>query len=263
VRYAVARAHNRGMAEFCSSDRRFFGVGLLPLDDIAASIAELDHILSLGLKAVWVSHKPSGGRSPGHGDLDPIWARMADAGTPFVLHVAGVPVHLDRGWLNNGRPLPDDLIRAGESVLGKDMTSLYHPAETFIGCMVLDGVLERHPRLRGGIVELGAGWVPQMLTRLDWVANIWKRSEPDLAALKRKPSEQIIRQLAFTPFPFENVGEMIRQSDERLYMFSSDYPHIEGGRAPLERFEAGLGGFTEAAKSCFYADNFARLFEMA
>lgn len=263
MRYAAARAHNRGMAEFCASDRRFYGVGLLPLDDIAASLAELDHILSLGLKAIWVAHKPSGGRSPGHTDLDPIWARMAAAGAPFLLHVAAVPIQIDRGWMNNGRPLPKDWLGAGESVRGKDMTSLHHPAETFIGCMVLDGALERHPGLRGGIIELGAGWVPQMLARLDWVADIWKKSEPDLAALKRRPSEQIIQQLAFTPFPYENIGELIRQSDERLYMFSSDYPHIEGGRAPLARFEAHLGGVGESARSRFYADNFSRLFETA
>jgi uncharacterized protein len=263
MRYAAARAHNRGMAEFCASDRRFYGVGLLPLDDVTASLAELNHIISLGLRAIWVAHKPSGGRSPGHTDLDPIWARMAEAAIPFLLHVAAVPIQIDRGWMNNGRPLPKDWLGAGESVRGKDMTSLHHPAETFIGCMVLDGALERHPTLRGGIIELGAGWVPQMLARLDWVADIWKKSEPDLAALKRRPSEQIVQQLAFTPFPYENVGELIRQSDERLYMFSSDYPHIEGGRAPLARFEAHLGGVTETARSRFYADNFSRLFEMA
>jgi predicted TIM-barrel fold metal-dependent hydrolase len=262
-RYAAARAHNRGMADFCSRDSRFYGVGLLPLDDVARSLAELEHMLALGLKAAWIAHRPSGGRSPGHNALDPIWARMAEAGMPFLLHVAAVPIQIDRGWMNTGRPLPKDWLGAGESVRGKDMTSLHHPAETFIGCMVLDGVLERHPALRGGIIELGAGWVPQMLARLDWVAEIWKKSEPDLAALKRRPSEQIIQQLAFTPFPYENVGELIRQSDERLYMFSSDYPHIEGGRAPLARFEANLVGVGDSAKSAFYADNFDRLFAAA
>ena len=149
---------------------------------------------------------------------------------------------------------------AGESVRGKDMTSLHHSAETFIGTLVLDGVLDRHPALRGGAIELGAGWVPSMLRRLDWIANIWKKSEPALAALKRRPSEQVVEQMAFTPLPYENVAELIRQSDERLYMVSSDYPHIEGGRAPLARFEAGLEGAREDAKSAFFAENFMRLF---
>jgi predicted TIM-barrel fold metal-dependent hydrolase len=262
-RYAVARAHNRAMADFCSQDRRLCGVGLLPLDVTTLSLVELDCLLSLGLKAAWVPHRACGGRSPGHTDLDPVWARLAEAGVPFVIHVGGARLNLPREWMNTGRKIPSDWLGGGENLRGKDMTALHHGAEVFIGAMVMDGVLERHPTLRGGVIELGAGWVPSMLTRLDWTVDIWKKSEPELAAQSRTPSRQIIDQLAFTPFVYENVGELIRQSDERLYMFSSDYPHPEGGRAPLARFEASLAGHEESAKAHFYAENFARLFASA
>jgi uncharacterized protein len=260
-RYAAARAHNRAMAAFCGSDKRLMGVAALPLDVTALALAELDNILALDLKAAWIPHRPCGGRSPGHSDLDPVWARLAEAGVPFVLHVGGFPLQIAPAWMNTGRKVPTDWLGGGENVRGKDMTSLHQPAETFIGAMVLDGVFERHPRLRGGVIELGAGWVPQMLTRLDWVVDIWRKSEPELAALKRKPSKQIIEQVAFTPFVYENVGELIRQSDPALYLFSSDYPHNEGGRQPLGRFEASLAGADETAKTQFYSGNFARLFE--
>jgi len=262
-RHAAARAHNRGMAAFCADDKRLLGVGLLPLDDPERALVELRHIVDAGLKAAWLPHRLPGERSPGHNDFDPIWALMAAAGIPFLLHVAGAPIQVARGWFNTGRAEPKDFMGAGESVRGKDMTSLHHGAETFIGAMVLDGVLERHPALRGGAIELGAGWVPSMLARLDWIADIWKKSEPELATFRRKPSRQIVDQLAFTPFPYENVAELIRQSDERLYMFSSDYPHIEGGRAPIARFEAGLAGASNSAKDAFYAGNFARMLSLA
>ena len=74
-----------------------------------------------------------------------------------------------------------DWLRGGENVRGKEMTSLHHNVETFVGCLVLDGVFERHPDLRGGVIELGAGYVPSMIKRLDWVAEIWRRSEPELS----------------------------------------------------------------------------------
>jgi predicted TIM-barrel fold metal-dependent hydrolase len=262
-RYAAARAHNRAMAEFCSGDPRLRGVALLPLDVTTLALQELEHILRLGLKAAWLPHRPCGGRSPGHTDLDRVWSCLADAGVPFVLHVGGIPLQLAPEWMNTGRKVPTDWLGGGENVRGKDMTSLHHPAETFVGALVLDGVLERHPDLRGGVIELGAGWVPQMLARLDWVAEIWRRSEPELAALSRKPSQQVIDQLAFTPYVYENVGELVRQSDPRLYLFSSDYPHTEGGRQPLGRFEASLAGCAEADKDLFYSGNFSRVFEPA
>ena len=262
-RYGAARAHNRAMAAFCDADPRLMGVALLPLDDTDLALAEVDHIIKLGLKAAWVPHRPCGGRSPGHDDLDPVWAMLAEAGIPFMLHVGGTPLQIDPAWMSTGRPVPTDWLGGGENVRGKDMTSLHQGAETFVGCMVLDGVFERHPRLRGGVIELGAGWVPSMIRRLDWVAEIWKRSEPDLRNLTRPPSQQILEHMTFTPYPYEDVGELIRQSDARLYLFSSDYPHVEGGRAPLGRFAATLEQTEEAALELFYSGNFARTFGLS
>ena len=259
VRYGAARAHNRAMAEFCSEDSRLIGVALLPLDEPTASLKELEFAISLGLEAMWVPHRPAGGASPGHDSLDPVWARMAEAGIPFLLHVGGNPLQLKPEWLNTGRPVPTDWLGGGENVRGKDMIALHHAAENFVGTLVLDGVLQRHPKLRGRVIELGAGWVPSFLRRLDLVAQIWKRSEPDLEALKSLPSELISRQMAFTPYAFEDVGAMVRESNSDLYLFSSDYPHIEGGRNPLGRFEASLEGMSEEVLNKFYADNMSRL----
>ena len=258
-RYGAARAHNRAMAEFCQHDPRLMGVALLPLDDTALALAELRQILKLGLRAVWIPHRPCGGRSPGHVELDPVWAMLAEAGVPFVLHVGGRPLQIEPAWMNTGRAVPTDWLGGGENVRGKDMTSLHHAVETFVGALVLDGVFERHPALRGGVIELGAGWVPSLLKRLDWIAEIWRRSEPDLARLTLPPSRQILEHMAFTPYPYEDVGELIRQSDSRLYLFSSDYPHVEGGRNPLGRFGASLHDADAAALSHFYADNFSRV----
>ena len=260
LQYAAARAHNRAMAHFCEKDARLLGVGALPLDDPARAVAEVEHLRELGLHAAWVPHRPCGGRSPGHDDLDPVWARLAEAGIPFVLHVGGHPLQIDPAWMNTGRPVPTDWLGGGENVRGKDMTSLHHMPETFIGTLVLDGVFDRHPLLRGGAIELGAGWVPSMLDRLDWVADIWKKSEPELASLTRKPSEQITEHMAFTPYPYENVGELIRQSNDSLFLFSSDYPHNEGGRHPLGRFGRSLEGARPETLDRFYSQNFSRVF---
>tara|TARA_B100001029_G_C15031199_1_gene437072 strand:- start:14 stop:1171 length:1158 start_codon:yes stop_codon:yes gene_type:complete len=259
LRYGAARAHNRAMSDFCSADDRLVGVALLPLDDPQAAIEELELAISLELKAVWVPHRPAGGGSPGHDLLDPIWSRLAEANIPFLLHVGGNPLQIEPDWMNTGRPIPNDWIGGGENVRGKDMIALHHAAENFVGALVLDGVLQRHPTLRGGVIELGAGWVPSFLRRLDLIAQIWKRSEPDLAALRTPPSELISRQMAFTPYPFEDVGSMIKESNADLYLFSSDYPHIEGGRNPLGRFASSLEGMSEAVLNKFYSENMSEL----
>jgi predicted TIM-barrel fold metal-dependent hydrolase len=259
VAAAAARAHNRAMAEFCVGEPRMVGVAATALDDVDAALAEVDHVMSLGLGAIWIPHRAPGGRSPGHDELDRFWAKVAEAGIPVLLHVGGDAVQIDKAFMNTGRPVPSDWLGGGENVRGKDMVALHHAAELFVGTLVLDGVLERHPGLRLGVIELGAGWVPALLRRLDQVAAIWSRSEPDLQALTRPPSQQLIEQAAFTPYPFEDVGAMIRHSHPDLYLFSSDYPHIEGGRDPLGRFTASLRGFDDDVNERFYAGNMRRL----
>lgn len=263
LRYGAARAHNRHMADFCHHDDRLMGVAVVPLDDPALAMAELDFALEAGLQAVWIPHRPCGDRSPGHVDLDPFWAKLAESGTPFLLHVGGAPLQLAKAWMNNGRPPTKDWLGGGENLRTKDIALLHEGPEQFLTMMVLDGVLERHPGLRGAAVELGAGWVPELLRRLDWVVKHWSRNDANLQALSRRPSEQITQQLAFTPFVFEEVGSFIDQSNPELYLFSSDYPHIEGGRNPIGRFETALDGRSEAVKEAFYAENFLRIFPKA
>ena len=260
LRYGATRAHNRAMADFCSQDSRLLGVGVVPLHEPQLAMKELDFAIKAGLQAIWIPHYASGDRSPGHLDLDPFWTKLAREGLPFLLHVGGSPLQLDKSWNNNGKPPSKDWMGGGENVRAKDMAVMHQGPETFISMMVLDGVFERHPELRGASVELGAGWVPELLERLDWVVKSWSKVDKNLTQIKRKPSEQLTQQMAFTPYVFENVGNFIDNSNPELYLFSSDYPHVEGGKDPIGRFEASLGDRSEEIRNLFYTENFLRIF---
>jgi predicted TIM-barrel fold metal-dependent hydrolase len=102
-----------------------------------------------------------------------------------------------------------------------------------------------------------------MIRRLDHAHAIWAKSEPFLAEMRRRPSEQFRAQLRFTPYPFEDVAAFIAESAPELYLFSSDYPHAEGGRDPIARFERSLAGADETAMRRFYSGNFADLYGAA
>jgi predicted TIM-barrel fold metal-dependent hydrolase len=259
LRYGATRAHNRHMQAFCADDERLMGVGIVPLDSAEHAIAELEFALEAGLQAIWVPHRSCGDKSPGHVELEGFWARLAEAGVPFVLHVGGAPLQIDKAWANNGRGAVRDWMGGGENVRTKDATIMHQGPETFLSMALMDGVFERHPKLRGASVELGAGWVPELLRRLDWVSHIWGRVDESVKSFTRPPSQQLTEQMAFTPFPTEDVGQMIDQSSPELYLFSSDYPHIEGGRDPIGRFERSLASHDETIKDRFYAENFLRV----
>jgi predicted TIM-barrel fold metal-dependent hydrolase len=260
ARYPIAKAHNRAMAAFCHADKRLIGVAIAPLDEPDLAIAEIDRASEMGLGAIWISADAPGGRSPGHPAHERIWATLAERRLPFILHVGSSSLQIPAPWMNDGHP-ERATARGGAEVIGsKDLTVIHHGAQRFISALVLDGVLEAFPGLRGGVIEIGAGWVPDMIRRLDHAAGIWAKSEPHLARMSRKPSEQIRAQLRFTPYPFEDVAEIVRESAPELYLFSSDYPHAEGGRDPIGRFERSTAALTEPDRARFFAGNFRDLY---
>jgi predicted TIM-barrel fold metal-dependent hydrolase len=124
--------------------------------------------------------------------------------------------------------------------------------------LVFDGVFDRHPNLKFGAIELGAGWLPSLMQFMDSAAAAFHREER-LQKLSARPSQILQRQFFATPYPHENVGWIVANGCEDIVLFSSDYPHVEGGRNPLKRFNESLADCSDRAKRKFYRDNFIQL----
>jgi predicted TIM-barrel fold metal-dependent hydrolase len=260
VKYGGARALNRAMAAFCSGDKRLIGVGVVPLDDSERALIEIDLAIKAGCGAIWIPAAPAGERSPGHPDLDPIWRRLSEARVPFVLHVGAASPMLPPAYHKNGHPRPKDWLGGGENLRAKDYFALSFAPQNFLCALALDGVFERFPALRGGVIELGAGWAPDFLRRLDQAWKGWRKTDPLVATLSMPPSEFIRRAVRFTPYATEDAGAIIREGGSELFLFSSDFPHPEGTKNPIERFESSFAGFDEETRDRFYRRNFEALF---
>ena len=258
VLYGGTRALNRGMVDFCAGDPRLLAVGYLPLNDAERAQVELEAALDAGVAAVWVPSEAAGDKSPAHVDLDPVWARLAEAGVPFVLHVGGGKL-LPKAFHDNGRPRPKDWLGGGENLRAKDFPVVHHSPERFLACLTLDGVFDRHPTLRGAAIELGATWVPGLLRNVDHAHRSFSRHEPVLQSLELAPSEYLRRQVRFTPYPFEDTTWLVEQCGAELFMFSTDYPHPEGGRRPFEIFGEAMSPFDDEARERFFWRNGADL----
>jgi predicted TIM-barrel fold metal-dependent hydrolase len=259
VLYGGARAHNRAMADFCGHDRRLIAVGLVPLTDPESAAVEIGEALAAGCRAVLIPSKPPDDKSPTHPDYFPVWRQLDEAGVPFMLHV-GTTGHLVRpAYRNNGQPSPSGSAGA-EGVGSKEFLGIHYWPETFLSMLVLDGIFERFPNLRAGCIEQGAEWVPAMLRRLDNAQSAFKRTEPALAELlPERASDYVRRQVKFTPFTVEDVGWIVEQAGPELVMFSTDYPHVEGTKNPIERFEKSLGEASDEVRDAFYANNFIEM----
>jgi predicted TIM-barrel fold metal-dependent hydrolase len=185
-----------------------------------------------------------------------VWAAAAEVGVPVVFHVGGTGALIDRHYFVNGRPIPPDFHGGEENFRSVDYMGIPVPPAQTLATMIYDGVLEAFPGLRIGVIEQGAIWVPSWLRQMESAFEAFRRHEERLQALSLSPSEYVHRQVRFTPYPTEDVGWIVDQAGADLVLFSSDYPHVEGGRKPLERFEASLGDRDESVRRRFYCDNF-------
>lgn len=254
---AAAEAHNRMMADFCSVDRRLLATAYVPLIDRAEAPRIARRAIEMGAKALMVPSRCPPGHSPSHIELDPLWALAQEAGLPILFHVGGEE-KMHRDYIDNGGPQVLDFHGGAENFTSLTFMSIPLSVWQTLSALVIDGVFDRFPRLRFGAIELGASWLPSLMRFMDSGAAAFGREER-LQRLSAKPSEILRRQLRVTPYPHEDAAWIIANSGEEMLLFSSDFPHVEGGRNPLKRFDQALEGASETARRRFYRDNFIDL----
>ncbi len=257
--YGAARAHNRGMIDFCSVDERLLPTCYVPLADFGRSAAMARQAVDEGAAALLVPSACPVDHSPSHLGLDPVWATAQEAGIPIVFHVGGGGELLDKTYFRNGLPIPPDFHGGEENFRSVDYMAIPGPPMQTIATMIFDGVLDRFPELKVGVIEQGAIWMPSWMRQMESAFDAFLRHEERLQALKLRPTEYVQRQIRATPYPTEDVGWITEQVGPDICLFSSDYPHVEGGRKPVERFEASLGDAPDAVRQRFYCDNFIDL----
>lgn len=259
--YAVARAHTRHMVEFCSVDKRLLATGYVPLADFERTKAAAREAIEMGAKGLMIPSRCPDGHSPSHIGLDPLWAMAEEAGLPILFHVGGGGVLLEKAYFNNGGPPVPDFHGGDDNFKSIDYMAIGYPPMKAMTALIVDRVLDRFPKLKIGCIEQGASWLPGWMRNMDSAHTAFYKNEERLQKMSLKPSEFVKRQVRVTPYPHEDAGWIIANSGDEVCLFSSDYPHVEGGRNPIKRFEASMdaAGTTEAQKQRFYCDNFVDL----
>jgi predicted TIM-barrel fold metal-dependent hydrolase len=256
--YKTAEAHNRMMAAFCAVDRRFLGTAYVPLADFDRAKETAKNAIAMGLKGLTIPSRCPNGHSPSHIAFDPIWRMAEEARLPILFHVGGEE-KINPDYFNNGLPKVKDFHGGEENFTSVSFMMIPHSVMLTLAALIFDGVLDRFPNLKVGAIELGASWLPSWMRYLDAGADAFRKGEERLKKLTLRPSDYVKRQVRITPYPHEDAGWIIQNSGEEICLFSSDYPHVEGGRNPLKRFDESLANVSPQTRDRFYAENFIDL----
>ena len=112
-----------------------------------------------------------------------------------MFHVGGTGDLIDPAYFRNGLPIPPDFHGGEENFRSVDYMGIPDPPMQTLATMIFDGVLERFPELRIGVIEQGAIWVPSWMRQMESAFEAFVRHEERLQALSLRPSEYVRRQV--------------------------------------------------------------------
>ena len=212
---AVTHATNEWqVAEWTSRDKRLRASVVIPFEDAAASVREIE--LRTGdpnfAQVLFLSRTAD---PLGHRRYWPIYEAAAAAGLPVGVHAFGYG-----GWP----------ITAGGwgSFYIEEMVGHAQAQQALLVSMIFEGVFERVPTLKVVLIEAGLAWAASLAWRMD---RQWAKLRGEVPQVKRAPSEYMRTNVWFTtqpieePEPREQLAETIEWIGWDRVLFATDYPH--------------------------------------
>ncbi len=226
--------------EWTQKDQRLKAAIVVPGEDAAAAVAEIEHWAGnrdfAQVSVVTHTIEPLGRRR-----YWPIYEAAAAHGLPIGLHSSG----------NNGYAVT----AAGwSSYYVEEHHEVSMSQQALVTSLVCEGVLARYPTLKVVIVEAGLAWMPSLCWRLD---RQWARMKDEVPHLTRPPSSYVREQVWFTTQPMdeperpEDILSILEWIGWDRILFATDYPHWDFDN-PETAFKAQM---TEPQRRMVFRDN--------
>jgi predicted TIM-barrel fold metal-dependent hydrolase len=264
VQVACTEAYNNWHSDFCShAPDRLLGLAMIPMTGIDDAVRELKRARELvGIRGALLAAWPNGSvTSPDHAVDEHFWAAAADLDLPVIVHVGFFEVpDLDTGEAPTDEDVkpPDFLtlgvpIRAGASMI------------PVLSNLMAGAILDRHPNLRWGIAEVGAGWIPFFLEQVDhvWYHHRFGFGKSSPSSSLRCPPSELWRRQGFATIMRDKYAVANWNNPALIdsLSWSSDFPHTLTSW-PNSRLdiEDQFGHLPEEARQNFLYKNAARLY---
>lgn len=210
---ALTRAYNRWFTEFTAdSNGRIRGAAPLPIYDVDLALAEMEFAWDLGMRAFWVRPNPVNGKMLGDKSYDKLYSALEERDAPLSLH-EGLGAMVEEAGADRFSTF-------------LELHTCCHPHELQMAMlhMMMNGVFDRHPKLKVAFMESGCSWLPYWLWRMDEHVELvgWKEA----SKLKGVPTDYFKNNCYISVEPEEGLVKLVIDAigDDNI-VFSTDFPH--------------------------------------
>ena len=258
---AITQIFNDACADrMKASGGRINGMGTLPYWDKDVMNKEMRRIVDLGVKGVVLPDRPerlSQGYIGTDGKVSPFWQEVFqtcnDTGIPLNFHLNASLDANSAIWDN----------------LGFDQRLPIHALLHHVGCaatmsnFMVSGILDKYPKLKIGLIESGAGWVPFWLEAMEHQLDEFRTAEN--RGLKLRPKEYFKRHF-WVSFWFETYAptKMLEEIGVDKIMFETDFPHPTSLYPGVqEKLVKTLGGYDYETRRRVLERNAVELYNLS
>jgi uncharacterized protein len=207
---ALCRAYNDFISDYCKASPRLKAVANLPVNNPAEAAKELNRaVTKLGLCGGMLAAQAHN-KNLGSPEFYPLYEEAQRLNTPVAVHAFGGD--------EAGTEIFDQFICL-------HTTGHPFPVLRQLTAMIFGGIPELYPKLKIGYLEIGCGWIPYWMERMD---EEWeKRGHVEAPLCKKKPSEYLTGgNIYYGCEPEEKMmGYIVNEIGSKTLMYASDYPH--------------------------------------
>jgi predicted TIM-barrel fold metal-dependent hydrolase len=237
-------------------DDRIISPPLITLVDVEQAEKDLQSLIDRGTKAICLRPAavmgPFGTRSPADPVYDRFWSMVEEASLLVVFHSA------DSGYSRFASHWGEKTHFQGyKDAPFAEILSLHleRPIFDTMAALISHGLFERHPSLRIAVVELGSGWVRELIRRMEIAYGKIPR------AFAKDPSDVFREHVSVAPFHEDHVGELVQLIGADRVLLGSDWPHPEGVTTPAAFLDEIADLPTEVQKKIM-SDNLRTLLQL-
>ncbi len=217
---------------------RLVAMGTVPLQDARLAVAEMEYcVKKLGMRGIEISSHVNGTEISDK-RLEPFWAKAEELGILIFLHPLGTTSadRLADHYFNN--------------VIANPLE-----ATIAVGYLVMDGVLDRHRKLKICVAH-GGGYVSHYPGRMD---HTYRARADGRVNIKRPPSEYIKR-LYFDTVLFDHaqLTHLVKRWGADHLILGTDWPYDMAETDPVG-FVESCKGLTAAERAQIEGLNAAKL----
>jgi uncharacterized protein len=236
------------------SGQRLFTLAHLPLWDKGAMVAEARRCLDMGLKGFVLPDTPERLKIPSF--VNEYWTPLLE-----MCNDTGAPInfHLNAAIDPNALTWEGFAFEQSLSVVAT-MYSIGNAAT--LGNWIVSGRLDRHPKLKIGLIESGMGWVPFALEALEHQFDEMLPSKSKL--LQRRPWAYF-RDHFWVTYWFETIGPkmLLETVGVDKVLFETDFPHPTSLYPGVqEHIVNTLGGYKEGVRQKVLQTNAVKLYNL-